>query len=160
VTVDLYAAVRRVLDAERLGYDAAGGARAIRVPFVGTNGRWLTFARFDGTDPMILRFFAVAPLEAPEASRLAVMELVVRINHGLPIAALELDVTLGEIRMRTSLDGEPLEGATEAIIDASVRAAFWACVSAMDVYLPAILRVVTLGEMPADALAKTEKSRS
>ena len=38
--------------------------------------------------------------------------------------------------------------------------AFWACASAMDVYLPAILRVATLGEPPAEALARVEAGRS
>lgn len=158
MSVDLYASVKRVLAAEGLRHEEAKGARAFRVASVGANGRWFTFARLDGE--ATLRFFAISPIQATEVTRLAIMELVARINFGLPIAALELDVASGELRMRTTVDAEPLSEASQATLDACVRAAFWACVSAMDLYLPAILRVIELGEPAADALARVEADRS
>lgn len=157
-STDLWASVQRVLEAEGLRHEAAKEGRAARIATVGANGRWFTFARLDGES--MLRFFAISPISATEASRLAATELAARVNFGLPVAALELDVESGDLRMRTTVDGEPLAGASLEVVDACVRAAFWACVSAMDVYLPAILRVIELGEPVMDALARAEADRS
>lgn len=152
----LWAALRRVLAAEQLPYDEAQGARALRIPFEGAHGRWLVFARDD--DGALLRFYALCPVGADgtEAQRTALLELVARINHGLPLATFELDVERGELRVRTGVDAEPLARATDDVVDAHVSAALYACAAALDLYLPAILRVLEHGEAPAEALARAE----
>ncbi len=151
----LWPALLRVLAAEQLPYDEARGAHAMRIPFEGANGRWLVFARDD--DGALLRFYALCPVGADgERQRAALLELVARINHGLPLATFELDVESGELRVRTGVDAEPLALATPEVVDAHVSAALYACAAALDLYLPAILRVLEHGEAPSAALARAE----
>ena len=151
----LWAALHRVLAAEQLPFDEASGARALRIPFEGAHGRWLVFARDD--DGALLRFYALCPVGADgDGPRAALLELVARINYGLPLATFELDVDRGELRVRTGVDAEPLAHASAEVIDAHVSASLYACAAALDLYLPAILRVLEHGEAPREALARAE----
>lgn len=157
-----FAALERVLAADGLPYDRAHDdehdSDLLRAPFQGTAGRWMMYARADGGDAL-LRVYAVSPLEAAEDRRPAVLELVARINLALAVATLELDLDTGEVRARTGIDGQALSDAPPAVLDRAVSSTFYAAAAALDLWLPALVRVIERGEAPIDALTRTAGER-
>ncbi len=155
------AALERVLAADGLAYDRAHDAASrtdlVRVPFQGTSGRWMVFARV-GPDQLV-RFHAMSPVDPPGDRRGEALVLVALLNLRLALATFELDPDEGGLRVRSTLDAAALTDAPDAVLDRAVSHAFYAASAALDLWLPALLRVLERGEAPLDAVLRTEAER-
>jgi hypothetical protein len=91
-------------------------------------------------------------LRVPEARRAPVCELLTRANWEMPLVALEMDLSDGEVRCRTAMD---MEGGTVVprMVDNFVSAPLWA----YDHYFPALVRVAYAGASAEEALAALER---
>ncbi|MGK7947779.1 MAG: YbjN domain-containing protein [Xenococcaceae cyanobacterium] len=81
-------------------------------------------------------FYSICPLTASEANKLAVAELITKINYGLTVGNFDLDFATGTIRYKTSINvtGDYL---SYEMIDNLVKTN----VTMIDKYLPNILAV-------------------
>lgn len=64
---------------------------------------WPVLAVVDDDDQRVL-FYSVRPDDVPEEQREKIATLLTRINYGLLVGAVELDLDDGEVRVRTSVD--------------------------------------------------------
>lgn len=94
----------------------------------------------------LLLGYGVALVEVPPERRLAVAELITRINYGLPVGNFELDLGDGEVRFKSSASYAGLELGPEL-----VRNVLLPCPLMVVRYLPAI-RAVLSGTSPLAAL--------
>ncbi|MEO5579956.1 MAG: YbjN domain-containing protein [Gemmatimonadaceae bacterium] len=87
----------------------------------------------------------------PEAIRPAVCELLTRANYGLRIGNLEMDMSDGEVRYKTSIDvdGGTLTTRMVKILIASASEVF-------DIYFPAVMKVVYGNQTPEEAIREVE----
>ena len=89
--------------------------------------------------------WAIFPEEIPPERRSAVALYVTRVNHGLAIGNLELDLDAGILRCKVSVDTEHVE-----ITPAAFANLLSASVELLDVYVP-LLREVIGGADPHEA---------
>ena len=126
------------------------GTTAYRCGFGGRNGRFRVVAHVN-VELEQLYVYVIADVNVPEATRVAVAELMTRANYGMRIGNFELDFADGEIRYKSSLD---FEG--EVLTDRLISNAVYPAVTTIDRYLPAILRVRFGGASPAEAVGDVE----
>jgi hypothetical protein len=113
-------------------------------------GRWDWRALADGE---VLRLYSVAPVNVPRRRRGAVMEYLTRANWGLSTATLEMDLSDGQVICRTTV---PTRGVTRQGIEYLVHGNF----SAIDRYLPGLLKVIYGQASPRRAVLKAEADPS
>jgi hypothetical protein len=77
----------------------------LQMAFQGRNGKWTCIARAR-VEAQQFVFYSLCPVNAPEDKRLAIAELLTRINYDMVIGNFELDFSDGEIRYKTSIDVE------------------------------------------------------
>lgn len=92
-------------------------------------------------------FYSLCPIEIPEAQRLSVMEYITRVNYDLPIGNFELNLDVGEVRFKTSIDVEG-DRLSEALLQALTRANLEIMID----YLPGIYAIVKDGISAQKAL--------
>ena len=126
------------------------GKNIYRLLYDGTNGRLTCFADLRMTLAQLL-FYAIAPVKAPEETRMAVAEFITRANFNMRIGNLELDFSDGEVRYKSSLDFEGTELTPQLI-----RNAIYPAVQTMDRYLPGLLSVIYGGKTPFEAIEDIE----
>lgn len=126
------------------------GEPALRLYFRGHNGQWFCHAMAREEQKQFL-FYSLCPIKVPEDKRYTVAELITRANHGVIIGNFELDFSDGDIRYKTSID---IEG--DRLSPALIKQLIYSNVMMMDVYLPAILAVITDGLTPEEAIARSE----
>jgi hypothetical protein len=126
------------------------GRNTYRFLYDGKNGRLTCFADLRMNLAQLL-LYAVAPVKAPEETRLAVAELIARANYGLRIGNFELDFSDGEVRYKSSLDFEATELNAQWI-----RNAIYPAVQTMDRYLPGLMSVIYGGKTPYEAIEDIE----
>jgi hypothetical protein len=119
----------------------------LRMPFDHKGEPWTCYAEAREAQHRVI-FYAVPPVTVPEPKRAAMAELIARANYGVTIGNLELDMSDGEVRCKTSLDvtGDRL---SHPLLHSLVLANL----KVMHHYLPAI-RAVLAGATPADAIAR------
>ncbi|MFP4147971.1 MAG: YbjN domain-containing protein [Nitriliruptoraceae bacterium] len=126
------------------GLDIAEHPEHATVSFehAGETGRWIVFCRSQDPLPQVL-VYSQFPRQVPEDRRATMMALITRINYGLAIGNLEMDLDDGDLRLRTSLDfGEDrLTGALLARLLGHNLATF-------DRYFPALDAVLLGGDDP------------
>ena len=144
----LYAALVAFFEAENWPAALAEDQALLSLPYQGQNGQWLCYAQAREAEQQFI-FYSVCPVNVPAARRMAVAEFVTRANYGLVIGNFELDLDDGELRYKTALD---VEG--DAISLALIRQCVYPNVLMMDLYLPALMRVVYGQATPVEALEK------
>ncbi len=121
-----------------------------RMGFAGKNGQLSCFAQIR-VDLEQFLFYVLAPVKAPELSRLPAAEFIARANYGLRIGNFELDFNDGEVRYKSSLDFEGAE-----LTPALIRNAIYPAVQTLDRYLPGLMKVIYGTMAPQDAIAEIE----
>ena len=91
--------------------------------------------------------FSTLPIKAPAQSRMTTLEAINHINYALAVGNFEMDMSDGEIRLRT---GFSLADAamTEEMFNTLLSNTF----SILDAYVPKLMRVVFGGSKPEDVL--------
>lgn len=90
---------------------------------------------------------SVCPVSIPDARKMAVVELITRINSGMVIGNFEMNLDDGELLFKTSLDCErstPEDTMFASLITANEHA--------MSIYFPAIVAVALEGKAPREVL--------
>lgn len=147
-------AVREFLDSEGWPYELAAEQGRVRMRFRGVNGEWNVAVQLVGDDAGKIVVYSLPGPAVPEGRRLAVNEVVARLNWGTVLGNFELDVDSGAFRYRTSADfrgGEPSADLVSHLVFTNVLM--------VDRYLPAIEAVAWQGRDPADAVAEVEARR-
>lgn len=129
--------------------DAADGV--LYVTAEADNGTYDVVIAID-EDAERIMVWAVSPETVPPPARTPVALYVTRVNHGLAIGNLELDLDAGEVRCKASADLEGVE-----LGDALLGNLLAAAVELLDVYLPGVREVVG-GADPAEAAARADAS--
>ena len=96
-------------------------------------------------------FYSLFPEAVPENQRLAMAELITKINYGMIVGNLEMDFEDGELRYKTSID---VEG--DRLSTALVKRLVYANVLTMDKYLPAITAILNQECSIDEAIAQVE----
>jgi hypothetical protein len=89
--------------------------------------------------------------KVPPEKRQAVAEFIARANHGILVGNLELDLSDGEIRYKSSIalaDGELTPGMADTLVGVNV--------STLDRYLPGIMSLLWNDVSAEDAVALAE----
>ena len=98
-------------------------------------------------ETQIFFVYVYFPLKVPEKNRLAVSELMTRINYNLKIGNFEFDMKDGEIRYKTSVDIEGSELVTKMI-----HSMVSASLSTSDTYFPAVMHICYGNKTAVEAL--------
>jgi len=147
-------AVREFLDNEGWPYEVSEEQHRVRMRFRGVAGEWNVAAQLVGDDEGKIVIYSLPGPPIPEGRRLAVNEVVARLNWGTVLGNFELDVDSGAFRYRTSADfrgGAPSPEMIAHLVFTNVLM--------VDRYLPAIEAVAWQGREPADAVAEVEARR-
>jgi hypothetical protein len=153
----LFDFVTAYLDDEEWRYEIIAEGQTVLASVRGDNGTWSIAIEVgkDADDRRIL-VHSIFPVRTPQARRVAVAELIARINFSLIIGNFELDMNDGEIRFKTSLN----------LADGRLTRAMFECLllsnfSMMDEYWQNIMSVAYGGLESAnlvEAIAEGAKS--
>ena len=126
------------------------GQSVLQMAYRGENGLWNCYAQSRETEEQFA-FYSIYPELISEDKRLAMAELLTRLNYGLVIGNFEMDFNDGEVRYKTSLG---VEG--NVLTSQVIRRLVYANVTIMDHYLPSIQAVMEGKESPEGAIAQIE----
>ncbi|MGE3073429.1 MAG: YbjN domain-containing protein [Dehalococcoidia bacterium] len=144
LSLPMLAIAAAALEEREMDWQETSDDEVIRTDVPGENGVWACFIIARQKDSRCT-VYSQAPWETPEDQRMAMAELVTRINFGLPMGNFELDFGDGEVRFKTSIDVSGTHLSPELFDDL-----FEPNVATMDLYLPA-LEAVRDGRMTAEA---------
>jgi hypothetical protein len=99
----LYDALIMYLQEEDVKFSPLPAETAAIMTFGCENATYLCMARVREEQQQVI-FYTVYPLRAPEERRAEVAEFVARVNYGLALGNMELEVDAGEVRFKTSAD--------------------------------------------------------
>lgn len=139
-----------VLQEREIEWEETTDPEVIRAAVASANGEWSLYV-VCREEYGRCSIYSQAPWSIPEGVRVAMAELLTRINYGIAIGNFEMDFSDGEIRFKTSLDvagGHLSRAMFEALLDSNL--------AAMDAYLPAIEAVRDSRMTPAEAVASVE----
>ncbi|MCC6622698.1 MAG: YbjN domain-containing protein [Deltaproteobacteria bacterium] len=146
----LFTHIAEMLTNEEWGFEPGPSATSLATGFEGANGRFVAVVAVREEEQQLV-FYAYAPdLTAPD-QRIAMMELVTRMNLGMMIGNFELDLDDGEVRFKVGVDAEAIEDPR-----ALVPAHLGTCLRTLDLYLPAIEAVQSGTASPSHALDLVE----
>jgi hypothetical protein len=126
------------------------GQSILQMAYQGENGLWNCYAQAREPQEQFV-FYSIYPELVSEDKRLAMAELLTRLNYGLVIGNFEMDFNDGEIRYKTSIG---VEG--DILTDRVIKRLVYANVTIIDHYLPGIRAVMDGNMSPKDAIAKIE----
>ncbi|RQH18220.1 YbjN domain-containing protein [Okeania hirsuta] len=129
------------------------GQSVLQMAYQGKNGLWNCYAQARETEEQFV-FYSIHPELVSEEKRLAMAELLTRINYGLIIGNFEMDFNDGEIRYKTSI---AVEG--NILTYKVIKRLVYANVAIMDYYLPGIRAVMDENILPEEAIAIIESDR-
>lgn len=110
--------------------------------YEGENGEWECFAELRRPPGQVM-FYSVQPELVPDDDLARMSELITWVNESLLVGNFELDLSLGQVRFKTSilLGPEPLtEGLLRQLVELNV--------ASMDRCRPALLTVLETTEKP------------
>lgn len=139
-----------VLQERDIDWEETTDPEVMRAAVASANGEWSLYV-VCREEYGRCSIYSQAPWRTPETVRIAMAELLARINYGIAIGNFEMDFSDGEIRFKTSLDvagGRLSRAMFEALLDANL--------AAMDAYLPALEAVRDSRMTPAEAVAAVE----
>jgi hypothetical protein len=114
------------------------------------NASYLCYARVREEQEQAI-FYTIYPLRAPAERRAEVVEFVARVNYGLALGNLEVDVGDGEVRFKTSVD------VSVALFSLPLlRALMQTCIATADRYYPGYTALLYSDITPAEAVARIE----
>ncbi|NEO56924.1 MAG: YbjN domain-containing protein [Okeania sp. SIO3B5] len=126
------------------------GQSVLQMAYQGKNGLWNCYAQARETEEQFV-FYSIYPELVSEEKRLAIAELLTRINYGLIIGNFEMDFNDGEIRYKTSI---AVEG--NILNYQVIKRLVYANVTIIDYYLPSIRAVMNENISPEEAIALIE----
>ncbi len=127
------------------------GRRAFALTYAGVHGRLTCLAELRSEAQQLI-CYALAPLVVPPAMMPAAAEFLMRASYGTYIGNFELDYRSGEVRCKSSID---FEGAI--LTEHLIRNTIYPAVRLMDTYLPGLIRVITQGVAPREAINEIEQ---
>ena len=122
----------------------------IRLMFNGNNGKWVCYADAKEEAEQFI-FYSLLSFKVPEDKRQLIAEFITRVNYGLLIGNFELDFSDGEIRYKTSIDGEGTHIDTFLI-----KRLVYANVLTTDKYIPGFMKVIYSKFSPAEVIDEIE----
>ncbi len=146
----LYDTLVSFLEEDEWKFTQMEGEDTIVLTFNCTNATYLCYAQARETQQQIV-FYTIYPIRTPEDKRQQMAELVARVNYGLVLGNLELDMRDGEVRYKTSAD----INATPFTLPL-LRSLMQINLSTADRYFPAFTSLLDGGLTPADAVASVE----
>jgi hypothetical protein len=138
--MSLYERVRGFLDDEGWDVEEEVGEGLFYSAAEAENGTYDVVVAADD-DNQRIGVWAIYPEEIAPARRSAVALYVTRVNHGLAIGNLELDLDAGIVRCKASIDTDGLE--INATVFTNLVAA---AVELLDVYVPGLRDVIGGGD--------------
>lgn len=142
----IMATVRRALEEQSWRYAMVEGAPLLTFNVLGERATYPCWAAVNEEADQFTAF-VVLPHRVPEDKRVAMGELLTRINYGLAIGNLEMDFADGELRFRASVD---VEGGR--LSPRMVQTMFTAGLWTFDRFYDALMRVMYAGASAAEAL--------
>lgn len=149
---DIFDTMTEFFQQEKWTYDQIPDQPILRMGMNGKSGKWVGYAQAREDQDQFV-FYSVLPVTAPADKRLAIAELLTRMNYGLVIGNWEMDFRDGEIRYKTSIDVE-----NDRLSLALVRNAVYLNLQMMDRCLSAIMGVLYGGTSIDVALQQMEGS--
>lgn len=143
--------VRRALDEQSWRYAMVEGAPLLTFNVLGERATYPCWAAVNEEADQCTAF-VVLPHRVAEDKRVAMGELLTRINYGLAIGNLEMDFADGELRFRASVD---VEGGR--LSPRMVQTMFTAGLWTFDRFYDALMRVMYAGASAAEALEGVEE---
>lgn len=139
------------LESEEVRFEAVPEESMVRFNFAGQSGSWFVLgSSFPEANRVI--FLSILPSLVPAERRAAVGEFINRINFGLVVGNLEIDMDGGEVRFRTSMDLDDVEVSVEMI-----RNLLYANVYMTDAHVP-VINKVAFGDLdPVAAVTLAEE---
>jgi len=131
-TQDAFELLRSVLLADGWEPEFVEERRAWRGTFEGENGRFWVYSQIPN-DVDVLLCYGLCPFDVSLDRRGPAADLVARLNFGLRLGNLELDMDSGQIRFKTSLDFRGLDLSRVLILNLLLP-----CAYTMDGFLPAL----------------------
>lgn len=146
----LYDTLVMFLQEDEWKFTRLEGEDTIVLTFNCANATYLCYAQARESQQQVV-FYTIYPLRAPEEKRVQAAEFTARVNYGLVLGNLELDMNDGEVRYKTSAD----VGATPFTLPL-LRSLMQINLSTADRYYPAFASMLYAGATPADAVASVE----
>ena len=120
-----------------------------QLTFKGTQGLWTCYMEIR-EEFFQFTFYSICPINVPELKRVAMAELLTRVNSRLQLGNFEMDFDSGDLRYRTSLSLD-----SDAVDNAQLRPLVYVNVNMMDRFIPAIMAVIYSEIQPSEALFST-----
>lgn len=148
-TRTLFERLVALVDHEGFVFERHDDARAVRIPYRGTDTEWSCIAQV-WEEARVFACYSVSPLRATENLD-AAGAFVNLANIGVLVGNFEIDRSDGEIRFKTSVGFGPSEWSDDV-----ARVVLYTNLEAMDHYALSLLRVVTGAASPAEAIGGIE----
>jgi hypothetical protein len=146
----LFDTLIQYLEEDEWKFTRLEGENTIVLTFNCANATYLCYAQARESQQQIV-FYSIYPLRAPEEKRMLAAEFAARVNYGLVLGNLELDMNDGEVRYKTSVDV-----AASGFSPDVLRSLMQVNLSTSDRYYPAFTSLLYGGMTPADAVASVE----
>ena len=147
---DSFDLLQRVLAEDGGETDLLDDQRTLRGVFEGLHGRFWTYARIPRELDLLL-CYSRCPFDSPPELVPLAAELVARLNFGLRVGNLEIEMDTGEIRFKSSLDFRNVP-----LSEALIMNVFLPCAYALDRFLPALEALIIEGASVEGALARLD----
>ncbi|MEO0867845.1 MAG: YbjN domain-containing protein [Cyanobacteria bacterium J06642_11] len=149
-SVPLLRTVMDFLTEGEIEFEYSIDASALRFDYVGQHGEWTCYAKTQEKNHVFV-FYSIPTFQVPPEKITDVLYYICEANYGLVMGNLEMNITDGEIRYKTSIDVED-----DTLSPELVRNMMYANVTLMDQYLPGLMAIIQQGKSSADALALVE----
>lgn len=146
----VYDAMVRFFREDDWKFEQVEGKPILRMGFAGDNGKWTCMARAI-EDAQQFIFYSIAPANVPEDKRREMAEFITRANYGMRIGNFEMDFSDGELRYKSSIDGED-----DRLSAPLVKHMVYPNVLMMDKYLPGILGILYGNKTAQQAIEEIE----
>ncbi|HEX9037594.1 MAG TPA: YbjN domain-containing protein [Ktedonobacterales bacterium] len=127
------------------------GEDTVVLTFNCANATYICYAQAREAQQQVV-FYTIYPVRAPEEKRLLAAEFTVRVNYGLVLGNLELDMNDGEVRYKTSVDIAEGRLSLQAL-----RSLMQTNLSTADRYYPAFVAMLYSNVTPAEAVTNAER---
>ncbi len=146
----LYDALVMFLQEDEWKFTPMAGETAALMTFNCENASYLCYARVREEQEQIM-FYTIYPLRAPAERRAEVAEFVARVNYGLALGNMELDVGDGEVRFKMSADVGVAQFSLPLL-----RSLMQTGIATADRYYPGYTALLYSDITPAQAVARIE----
>lgn len=146
----LYDSLVMFLQEDEWKFTRLEGEDTVVLTFNCANATYLCYAQARESQQQVV-FYTIYPLHAPPEKRQQAAEFAARVNYGLVLGNLELDMNDGEVRYKTSADVSSTPFTLPLL-----RSLMQINLSTSDRYYPAFTSLLYTGVTPADAVASVE----